>query len=162
MSEHKIVIRAENENGPEITGSKAAAILASGGYVHAMAKDADGHTLHGTVASAHSNRSFRTGRVEDPVSVNWSSPGGSAAFQARLHAQAVLALVKAIELGGTDWFSPDHIPGWVYTAAAAIGNTDAEVLAFDAARAYGSGQFTINDAWQWAVSRAKERIGGSA
>lgn len=152
----KIVIRAENEHGPEITGSKAAAILASGGVVFALAVDQDKQEVHGTTVSARSERSFRTGQVAGPPSVNWSSPGGTSPWQAKLHAKAVAALVKAIELGGTDWFSPDHIPGWVVTALEGTG-TDAEIAAFDAARAYGSGQFNINDAWQWAVDRIKER-----
>ena len=148
-----IVNRAGNENGPVITYSKAATIVATGGTVVTCAVDPDGHNLWGMRARVSGGSAWR---VQEPK-VSWSSLAENTADQARAHAACVSQAANiADEVPNVTWRF-DTVPEWVHTKLDETStNWSPANVCQQAAHRYHAGDVSWNQTWEWVIAQANK------
>jgi hypothetical protein len=150
----KITVRAKHENGPAVTGSKAAGIVASGGRVVAVSSDGYKATVDGG-GYVHGAGSGRPVRVESP------SYGPLSSGHADLLAQVIKAAVTVARLAeqgvSLSFASP---PPWAVTELDTLGEWSPEMVSYWAASRYGNGDVDTVAAWRYAITRAAEAEDG--
>jgi len=143
---NKIIVHAQNAGGPEITGSKAVAIVATGGRVM-LTEDTSGREV--SVDGGGYLDSDR-GRTK----INYPSYGASSAEDAEIHGrmiQTAASLAKrALAYTGPDF---TDVPEWV---TATEGSPSPALASYYARSRYGAGDVTWHEAWAYAASRSDQ------
>lgn len=154
----RIRLRAESRTGPEVTESKAAAIVAAGGQVYAVGVTTDGALLHGLEARVQPDFHYRlTRKGPKNINVNWVSTASNTPWQSQDHADCVSVASKIGKIAH-EMADPFASPApWVKTRLAGL-DWDEESMTASAARRYSYGDINTSQAWLHAV-REIEKAG---